>query len=98
MVRQALRRHACQQTRQLRCATFNVQALAKKVDVIRRCCKDAGPNVLGLTQACNEDADYVSLRRFISAGLQMLERTRPVWPGARTNDVFYQNHGGVAVV
>src|SRR6218665_2126676 len=28
----------------------------------------------------------------------MLERARPVRPGARTDDVFYQNHGGVAVV
>src|SRR6218665_1387349 len=28
----------------------------------------------------------------------MLERARPVRPGARTDDVLYQNHGGVAVV
>src|SRR6218665_124921 len=31
-------------------------------------------------------------------GLQMLERARPVRPGARTDDVFYQNRGGVAMV
>src|SRR6218665_1894772 len=36
--------------------------------------------------------------RFVACTLQMLERTRPVRPGARTNVVFYQNHGGVAVV
>src|SRR6218665_142843 len=28
----------------------------------------------------------------------MLERARPVRPGTKTSDVFYQNHGGVAVV
>src|SRR6218665_3268154 len=31
-------------------------------------------------------------------GLQMLERARSVRPGAKTHDIFYQNHGGVAVV
>src|SRR6218665_1585411 len=28
----------------------------------------------------------------------MLERARPVRPGANTDDIFYQNYGGVAVV
>ena len=28
----------------------------------------------------------------------LLERARPVRPGAKTDDIFYQNHGGVAVV
>ncbi len=35
LVRPTLRRHACQQIRLLRCATFNVHSLANKVDVIR---------------------------------------------------------------
>ena len=98
LVRPTLSRHACQQTRRLQCATFNVHSLANKVDVISQCWQDAGLDVLGLTETWHEDADDVSLRRLRSAGLQMLERARPVRPGARTNDVFYQNHGGVAVV
>src|SRR6218665_1687585 len=98
LVRPTLRRHACQQTRQLRCATFNVHSLANKVDVISQCWRDAGLDVLGLTETWHEDADDVSLHRLRSAGLQMLEHARPVRPGARTNDVFYQNHGGVAMV
>ena len=98
LVRPTLRRHACQQIRLLRCATFNVHSLANKVDVIRQCWLDAGLDVLGLTETWHEDAEDVSLRRLRSAGLQLLERARPVRPGARTNDVSYQNHGGVAVV
>src|SRR6218665_3923623 len=98
LVRPTLSRHACQQTRQLWCATFNVHSLANKVDVISQCWQDAGLDVLGLTETWQEDADNVSLRRLCSAGLQMLERARPVRQGARTNNVFYQNHGGVAVV
>src|SRR6218665_2978890 len=76
----------------------NVYSFANKVDVINQCWRDAGLDVLGLTETWHEYADDVSLRRLRSAGLQMLERARPVRPGARTNDVFYQNHGGVAVV
>src|SRR6218665_473047 len=85
-------------TRQLRCATFNVHSLANKVDVIGQCWHDAGLDVLGLTETWHEDEDDVSLCRLRSAGLQMLERARPVRPGSTTNDVFYQNHGGVSVV
>src|SRR6218665_1063139 len=98
LVRSPLRRHSCQQISLLRCATFNVHSLANKVDVIRQCWLDAGLDVLGFTETWHEDAEDVSLRRLRSAGLQLLERARPVRPGARTNDVSYQNHGGVAVV
>ena len=57
LVRPTLRRHACQQIRQLRCATFNVHLLANKVDVIRQCWIDAGLDVLGLTETWHEDAE-----------------------------------------
>src|SRR6218665_2723694 len=46
----------------------------------------------------HEDADDVSLRRLRSAGLQLLERARPVRPGSKIDDVYYQNYGGMAVV
>src|SRR6218665_2366218 len=98
LVRPTLSRHACQQTRRLQCATFNVHSLANKVDVISQCWQDAGLDVLGLTETGHEDGGDVSVRGLRSAGLQMLERARPVRPGVRTNDVFYQNHGGAAVV
>src|SRR6218665_344418 len=40
-------------------------------------------DVLGLTETWHEDADYVALRPLRTTGLQMLERARPVQPGAR---------------
>src|SRR6218665_2870281 len=40
LVRPTLSRHACQQTRRLQCATFNVHSLANKVDVISQCWQD----------------------------------------------------------
>jgi len=98
LTRPTLSRHTYQQTRQLRCATFNVHSLANKVDIIRQCWLDSGLDVLGLTETWHEDADDVSLRRLRSAGLQLLERARPVRPGSKIDDVYYQNYGGVAVV
>ena len=98
LIRPALQRHVFHQTRQLRCATLNVRSLANKVDVVGQCWRDAGLDILGLTETWHEDADDVALRRLRSTGLQMLERARPVRPGARTDDIFYQNHGGVAVI
>jgi hypothetical protein len=98
LIRPALQRHVFHQTRQLRCATLNVRSLANKVDVVGQCWRDAGLDILGLTETWHEDADDVALRRLRSTGLQMLERARPVRPGARTDDIFYQNHGGVVVV
>src|SRR6218665_420144 len=59
---------------------------------------DHGLDFLGLTETWHEDADDVALRRLRSTGLQMLERAHPVQPGAKTDDIFYQNHGGIAVV
>src|SRR6218665_1902274 len=55
-------------------------------------------DVIGLTETWHEDADDVALRRLRSTSLQMLERARPVRPGAKTDDIFYQNYGGLAVV
>src|SRR6218665_2979663 len=98
LIRPDLQRHACHPTRQLMCATLNIHSIANKVDVVSQCWRDHGLDVLGLTETWHEDADDVALRRLRSTGLQMLERARPVRPGARTDDVFYQNHGGVAVV
>src|SRR6218665_1449252 len=98
LIRPNLQRHACHPTRQLKCATLNIHSIANKVDVVSQCWRDHGLDVLGLTETWQEDADDVALRRLRSTGLQMLERARPVRPGARTDDVFYQNHGGVAVV
>jgi len=98
LIRPDLQRHACHPTRQLMCATLNIHSIANKVDVVSQCWRDHGLDVLGLTETWHEDADDVALRRLRSTGLQMLERARPVRPGARTDDVFYQNHGGVAMV
>ena len=66
--------------------------------MVSQCWRDHGLDVLGLTETWHEDADDVALRRLRSTGLQMLERAHPVQPGAKTDDIFYQNHGGVAVV
>src|SRR6218665_823950 len=93
-----LKRHAYHSTRQLRCATLNIHSIANKVDVVSQCRRDHGLDVLGLTETWHEDADDVALWRLRSTGLQMLERARPFRPGAKTDDIFYQNHGGVAVV
>src|SRR6218665_1740460 len=71
---------------------------ANKVDVVSQCWRDHGLDVLGLTETWHEDADDVSLRRLRSTGLQMLERARTVRPGARTDDIYYQNYGGAGVV
>src|SRR6218665_3548596 len=98
MIRPDLQRHACHPTRQLMCATLNIHSIANKVDVVSQCWRDHGLDFLGLAETWHEDADDVALRRLRSTGLQMLERARPVGPGAKTDDVFYQNHGGVAVV
>jgi len=100
LIRPNLQRHACHPTRQLMCAMLNrcPHSIANKVDVVSQCWRDHGLDVLGLTETWHEDADDVALRRLRSTGLQMLERARPVRPGAKTNDIFYQNHGGVAVV
>src|SRR6218665_374177 len=98
LIRPDQKRHASHPTRQLMCATLNIHSIANKVDVVSQCCHDHGLDVLGLTETWHEDADDVSLRRLRSTGLQMLERARPVRPCARTDDIFYQNYGGVAVV
>src|SRR6218665_355139 len=98
LIRPNLQRHACHPTRQLTCATLNIHSIANMVDVVSQCWRDHGLDVLGLTETWHEDADDVALRRLRSTGLQMLERARPVRPGAKTDDIFYQNHGGVAVV
>src|SRR6218665_3269023 len=98
LIRPDLKRRAFHSTRQLMCATLNIHSIANKVDVVNQCWRDHGLDVLGLTETWNEDADDVALRRLRSTGLQMLEPARPVRPGARTDDVFYQNHGGVAMV
>src|SRR6218665_1602152 len=98
LIRPNLQRHACHPTRQLICATLNIHSIANKADVVSQCWRDHGLDVLGLTETWHEDADDVSLRRLRSTGLQMLERAHPVRPGAETDDIFYQNHGGVAVV
>src|SRR6218665_2293324 len=97
LIRPDLKRHASQPTRQLMCATLNIHSIANKVDVVSQCWRDHGLDFLGLTETWHEDADDVALRRLRSTGLQMLERARPVRPGARTDDI-YQNYGGVAVV
>src|SRR6218665_3278786 len=98
LIRLDLQHHACHPTRQLMCATLNIHSIANKVDVVSQCWRDHGLDVLGLTETWHEDADDVAIWRLRSTGLQMLERAHPVRPGAKTNDIFYQNHGGVAVV
>src|SRR6218665_1721390 len=99
LIRPNLQRHACHPTRQLMCATLNIiHSIANKVDVVSQCWSDHGLDVLGLTETWHEDAGDVALRRLRHTGLQMLERARPVQPGAKTDDIFHQNHGGVAVV
>src|SRR6218665_2313797 len=98
LIRPDLKRHAFHPTRQLMCATLNIHFIDNKVDVVSQCWRDHGQDVLGLTETWHEDADDVALRRLRSTGLQMLERARPVRPGAKTDDIFYQNYGGVAVV
>jgi len=89
LIRPDLKRHASHPTRQLMCATLNIHSIANKVDVVSQCWRDHGLDVLGLTETWHEDADDVSLRRLRSTGLQMLERARPVRPGAKTDDIFY---------
>src|SRR6218665_1247242 len=98
LIRPDLQRHACHPTRQLICATLNIHSIANKVDVVSQFWRDHGLDVLGLTETWHENADDVSLRRLRSTGLQMLERARPVWPDTKTDDIFYQNYGSVAVV
>src|SRR6218665_632099 len=98
LIRPDLKRHAFHPTRQLMCATLNIHSIANKVDVVSQCWRDHGLDVLGLTETWHENADDVALRRLRSTGLQMLGRARPVQPGAKTDDIFYQNYGRVAVV
>src|SRR6218665_1626088 len=98
LIRPDLKRHASHPTRQLMCATLNIHSIANKIDVVSQCWRDHTFDVLGLTETWHEDADDVSLRRLRSTRLQMLERARPVRPVAKTDDISYQNYGGVAVV
>src|SRR6218665_826108 len=98
LIRPDLKRHAFHPTRQLMCAMLNIHFIANKVDVVSQCWRDHELDVLRLTETWHEDADDVALRRLRSTGLQMLEWARPVRPGVKTDDIFYQNYGGVAVV
>src|SRR6218665_2329120 len=66
--------------------------------VVSHCWRDHGLHVLGLTETWHENADDVALRPLRSTGVQMLERARPVRPGAKTDDIFYQNYGVLAAV
>ena len=64
-----------------------------------QCWLDSGLDVFGLTETWHEDSDGASLRRLLVYSCCWRVFVPFGWDdGSKTDDVFYQNHGRVAVI
>ena len=79
------------------CATFNIRSLSNKLEALKQLSKDENISIICLTETWLEN-DPVDLRRLRTEGYQVIERARPLKPGAKVNSISYVNHGGVAII
>ena len=55
-------------------------------------------DVLVITETWHEGPESMTLKRLIPPGFRCIEAARPIPPGAATDTVYFQNHGGLAII
>ena len=77
---------------------INARSVSNKAGTLCRTLADEQLDILAVTETWHENARSVALRRIAPPGFHFIEAARPIRPDARSDNVEFRNHGGLALV
>ena len=77
---------------------INARSVGNKAATLCRALVEEQLDIFVVTETWHENAKSVALKRIAPPGFQFIEAARPVPPDARSDNVEFCNHGGLAFV
>ena len=93
-----IQRHAISTVSTVSCATLNVRSARNKVTAIHDLIAENKLGILALTETWHEDSDSITISQLRELNYNIVEQARPIPIDARTDNIQFINHGGVALL
>ena len=77
---------------------INARSVSNKAATLCRTLVDEQLDILAVTETWHENATSVSLKRIAPPGFHFIEAARPIPRDARSDNIEFRNHGGLAFV
>ena len=91
-------RHHGAEINDLTVGCVNARSLGKRSATLSRAIVDDHLDVLVVCETWHEDSESTSLKRTVPPGFGCIDAARPIPPDAAVDSLYFQNHGGLAII